>query len=235
MPYSSGLARNVVQCLDDFDIPLLLSHTVIDIEGRERVSAVVIAQVDPETLKPIPGTERRIECDTLLLSVGLIPENELSRQSGVELSGVTRGAIVDQNLATSVPGVFACGNVLHVHDLVDEVSREADLAGRAAVRFLAGVEAAGDRIRVQDGPGIRGVVPQILSRPLPAGKIRLQFRTTAVFRRSSVTVKADGRILAKFSKLVMAPGEMASVDLNSELLPAGCRTLELGVEVTAHE
>ena len=128
MPYSGGLKRNIVQCLDDFGIPLLLSHTVVDIEGRDRVEAVTIAEVD-ERLRPIPGTEVRYPCDTLMLSVGLLPENELSREAGVELSPVTRGPVVDQSLQTSIPGVFACGNVLHVHDLVDYVSQEAAAAG----------------------------------------------------------------------------------------------------------
>ena len=135
MPYSGGLKRNIVQCLDDFGIPLLLSHTVVDIQGRERVSGVTLAQVDANR-RPIPGTEKRYDCDTLLLSVGLVPENELSRGAGVDLSPVTNGPVVDESLETSVPGVFACGNVLHVHDLVDFVSQEAAHAGRAAARYL---------------------------------------------------------------------------------------------------
>jgi sarcosine oxidase subunit alpha len=134
MPYSSGLTRNVVQCLDDYDIPLLLSHTVTEIHGRERVEGVTVAQVD-ERRKPVPGTERRFDCDTLLLSVGLIPENELSKAAGVELSAATSGPVVDEALQTSVPGLFACGNVLHVHDLVDHVSQEAELAGQQAAAY----------------------------------------------------------------------------------------------------
>ena len=136
LPYSGGLKRNIVQCLNDFDIPLKLSHTVVNIEGKERVSGVTIAEVGPDR-KPIPGTEIHYDCDTLLLSCGLIPENELSRGMGVEISPVTNGPVVDESLQTSIPGVFAAGNVLHVHDLVDYVSEEAAAAGRAAVRYLA--------------------------------------------------------------------------------------------------
>ena len=142
MPYSGGLKRNIVQCLDDFDIPLLLSHTVVDIEGERRVEAVTIAQVDEKSLRPIPGTERRIECDTLLLSVGLLPENELSNAAGVSISPTTRGPLVNESLQTSVPGVFACGNVLHVHDLVDYVSEEAAHAGASAAAHAQALQAA---------------------------------------------------------------------------------------------
>ena len=141
LPYSGGLKRNIVQCLNDFDIPLKLSHTVVNIEGKERVSGITIADVGPDR-KPIPGTEIHYDCDTLLLSCGLIPENELSRGMGVDISPVTNGPVVDESLQTSIPGVFAAGNVLHVHDLVDYVSEEAAAAGRAAVRYLAQGETA---------------------------------------------------------------------------------------------
>lgn len=169
MPYSSGLTRNVVQCLQDFDIPLMLNHTVIDIHGKERLEAVTIAAVNPDTKQPLLETAQRIECDTLLLSVGLIPENELSRQAGVALSDITRGPVVDQDLSTEVPGIFACGNVLHVHDLVDEVSAESVRAGEAAVSFLNSRSESADPkstavISVLDGPGVRGVVPQFIQR-----------------------------------------------------------------------
>jgi thioredoxin reductase len=164
MPYSSGLKRNVVQCLDDYGIPLFLSHTIVDITGRERLESVTIAQVD-HSLQPIPGTEQRIECDTLLLSVGLIPENELSRQIQVDLSRSTGGPIVDQYLETSVPGVFACGNVLHVHDLVDDVSAEAKSAGQHAAIFAAGQATPAGFIKIIEGPGVRGIVPQLYRLP----------------------------------------------------------------------
>ncbi len=226
MPYSSGLTRNVVQCLQDFGIPLLLNHTVVDIQGDERLTGVTIAAVDPENRRIVPGTEEHIDCDTLLLSVGLIPENELSRQAGVTLSDVTQGPVVDQNLATDIPGVFACGNVLHVHDLVDEVSAEASRAGQAAVRWLsAAQQPAGTAIPILDGRGVRGVVPQYYSRPADSAAkqqpIRISFRPDAVYRRTTVRIDADGQPLARFKKLVLAPGEMAAVDLDPGLLPAG--------------
>lgn len=221
MPYSSGLGRNVVQCLQDFDIPLLLGHTVTDIHGDERLTGVTIAAVDPETFKPIPGTEQHFECDTLLLSVGLIPENELSRQAGVTLSDNTQGPLVDQHLTTNVPGIFACGNVLHVHDLADEVSAEASRAGKAAVRWLAGQEMTAEHVPIRDGFGVRGVVPQFYRRDESGQKLRLQFRTNAVYKRATVRVEVDGQPIASFKKRVLAPGEMASVDLDTKLLPAG--------------
>jgi NADPH-dependent 2,4-dienoyl-CoA reductase/sulfur reductase-like enzyme len=228
MPYSSGLTRNVVQCLQDFNIPLLLSHTVVDIQGSERLTGVTIAAVDPQTLRPIPGSEKNLACDTLLLSVGLIPENELSRQAGVELSAVTQGPLVDQDLATGLAGVFACGNVLHVHDLVDEVSAEASRAGLAAVRYLAGPGLAAESIPIVDGPGVRGVVPQQYHRPAPDNTaaadpqpLRLMFRPDRVYRRAAVLVDVDGTTVARLKKLVLAPGEMAAVDFDPRQLPAG--------------
>jgi NADPH-dependent 2,4-dienoyl-CoA reductase/sulfur reductase-like enzyme len=226
MPFSSGLGRNVVQCLQDFDIPLLLGHTVIDIEGDERLTGVTIAAVDPQTLKPLPGTENKIACDTLLLSVGLIPENELSRLAGVTMSDKTQGPLVDQHLATKVPGIFACGNVLHVHDLADEVSAEASRAGQAAVRWLAGHEAAAVEIPIVDGFGVRGVVPQFYRRPVPESPVkdqmlRLQFRPDAVYRRAVIRIEADGQPVKRFKKLVLAPGEMVAVDFDPQLLPSG--------------
>lgn len=221
MPYSSGLGRNVVQCLQDFEIPLLLGHTVIDIHGDERLTGVTIAAVDPETFKPIAGTEQYFECDTLLLSVGLIPENELSRQAGVDLSEKTQGPEVDQHLTTSVPGIFACGNVLHVHDLADEVSAESSRAGQAAVRWLAGQTKPGEIVPIVDGFGVRGVVPQFYRRDESNQKLRLQFRTNAVYKRATVRIEVDGQTIASYKKRVLAPGEMASVDLDTKILPAG--------------
>ncbi len=161
MPFSSGLNRNIVQCLQDYDIPLLLSHTVVDISGRERLEQVTVAQVD-ESRMPIPGTEQVFDCDTLLLSVGLIPENELTEQAGVEISRLTQGAVVDDKLETSREGIFACGNVLHVHDLVDFVSAESFKAGKAAAQYVQGQRQEGAKALVKDGEGVRGVVPQKL-------------------------------------------------------------------------
>jgi sarcosine oxidase subunit alpha len=249
MPFSSGLKRNVVQCLDDFGIPLLLSHTVVDIHGRERLEAVTIARVD-EALKPIPGTEQRIDCDTLLLSVGLIPENELSRQIGVTLSTVTGGPVVDQRLQTSVSGVFSCGNVLHVHDLVDEVSAEAMEAGRWAARHAMGNSdglskqpAHSDGIPVRDGVGVRGVVPQILSKPAadegPAqlkGSLTLSFRPTAVFKPAVLTVRWQDQVLLSQRRRILTPGELCQVTIPmAAIRPAlleGAGELVVSVEST---
>ena len=209
MPYSSGLNRNIVQCLQDYDIPLYLSHTVIDIRGRERLEGVTVAQVD-ERRRPIPGTEIEFDCDTLLLSVGLIPENELSLRAGVALSPATAGAVVDDALQTSVPGVFACGNVLHVHDLVDFVSDESFRAGRAAAAFLRGEHPQGETVAVLDGEGVRGVVPQ---RVHPGQDLTLMFRPAGVYKNASVVVEADGVEIARKRALVFTPGEMVALDL----------------------
>jgi sarcosine oxidase subunit alpha len=234
MPFSSGLTRNVVQCLHDYDIPLLLSHTVIDIHGRDRLDSVTIAAVDPQTRRVLPDTARTIDCDTLLLSVGLIPENELSRQAGVALSAATQGPLVDQNLATGVAGIFACGNVLHVHDLVDEVSEEASRAGQAAVAYLAqqrsgqSAGAPAGSIRVLDGQGVRGIVPQQLVWPL-ADKVHLGFRPDAVYRQAQIRVLADGAVIWQQRRLIMTPGEMAVIDLPTGRLTP--ETQELSIEV----
>lgn len=219
MPFSSGLKRNVVQCLNDYEIPLFLSHTVVDIEGKERLEAVTIARVDA-FLKPVPGTEQRIECDTLLLSVGLIPENELSRQIQVELSPITGGPVVDQHLETSVEGVYTCGNVLHVHDLVDDVSAEAMEAGRQAAHHVLGRGQRTDRqtqIRILDGQGVRGVVPQLLSRPVSLEKLeplRLSFRPTAVFQPAVLTVRWQDQVILTQRRRILTPGEMCAVTLS---------------------
>jgi len=239
MPFSSGLMRNVVQCLHDYDIPLLLNHTVIDIQGRERLEGVTIAAVDPATRRPVPGTEQHLACDTLLLSVGLIPENELSRQADVALSLVTQGPVVDQNLATSTPGIFACGNVLHVHDLVDEVSLEADRAGIAASNWIRrqGIQTESDgqsTIEVIDGPGVRGLVPQKITRPISAGTIHLGFRPDAIYRNASIIVEADGQAILRLKRLIMAPGEMAVLDLPTAKLTVDTKKLVVRVEGT-HE
>jgi len=247
MPFSSGLKRNVVQCLDDFGIPLLLSHTVVDIHGRERLEAVTIARVD-EALNPVPGTEQRIDCDTLLLSVGLIPENELSRQIGVAISPVTGGPIVDQNLQTSVSGVFSCGNVLHVHDLVDEVSAESMEAGRQAARHAIGLQGGlkmkdilANAVPIRDGGGVRGVVPQWLTQPLaddrPASMtppLKLSFRPTAVFKPALLTVRWQGQVLVSQQRRILTPGEMCQVTIPATavqpILTAGTGELVVSIE-----
>lgn len=215
MPFSSGLKRNVVQCLEDFGIPLLLNHTVSKIKGRGRITGVTISQVD-SNLKPIPGTEQELDCDTLLLSVGLIPENELSRSAGVKLSVATSGPEVDEQLQTNVPGIFACGNVLHVHDLVDHVSEESARAGQAAAAFIKEQGAGEEYIRIEDGFGVRGTVPQRLSQSALQEPIKLSFRPAGVFKNARLVVEADGVLLQQSRRRILTPGEMASVTLKPQ-------------------
>lgn len=236
MPYSSGLARNIAQCLNDFGIPLYLSHTVTEIRGKNRVEGVVISQVD-ENRKPIPGTERYIECDTLLLSVGLIPENELSRAAGVQLDDVTGGPIVDQYLQTSIPGVFACGNVLQVHDLVDYVTREAFSAGRSAANYVLGKAGLYDGARViptLPGEGLRYVVPQriVIPENEPVGEVHLFYRSTATYRDVKVVVSAGGEVLRTLRRKIVTPGEMENCILTAEItekLRAGAGELRVDI------
>ena len=229
LPYSGGLKRNIVQCLEDFGIPLLLSHTVVRIEGRERVTAVVLAQVDDQR-RPIPGTEQTYPCDTLLLSCGLIPENELSRGAGAALDAVTGGPVVDQGLETSIPGVFACGNVLHVHDLVDFVSQEAALAGRQAAAFLQAPRPAGRTVAVKPGPGVRYVVPQFLDPAAMDGPVTLRFRVAAPARRCAVTLAQGGHTIKRKKRPVVAPGEMESLEISARELQMGDLTVGLEAE-----
>ena len=229
LPYSGGLKRNIVQCLEDFGIPLLLSHTVVRIEGRERVTAVVLAQVDDQR-RPIPGTEQTYPCDTLLLSCGLIPENELSRGAGAALDAVTGGPVVDQGLETSIPGVFACGNVLHVHDLVDFVSQEAALAGRQAASYLQAPRPAGRTVAVKPGPGVRYVVPQFLDPAAMDGPVTLRFRVAAPARRCAVTLTQGGRTIQRKKRPVVAPGEMESLEISARELQTGDLTVGLEAE-----
>ena len=216
MPYSSGLNRNIVQCLEDYNIPLLLSHTVTDIRGRNRLEGVTVAKVDGSRV-PIPGTEIKYECDTLLLSCGLIPENELSSGAGICLSPLTSGPEIDDSYETSVPGIFACGNVLHVHDLVDHVSEESFRAGKAAAEFVRGVRRSGDIIRVLDGDGVRGTVPQFIRKGSGTG-IDLMFRPSGVFRNSAAVVECGGRVVLRKKAMIFTPGEMAVLSLKKEHL-----------------
>ncbi len=222
MPYSGGLKRNIVQCLDDFGIPLLLSHTIVDVEGRDRVEAVTIAEVD-ERLRPIAGTEVRYPCDTLMLSVGLLPENELSREAGVELSPVTRGPVVDQSLQTSIPGIFACGNVLHVHDLVDFVSQEAAAAGANAARYVAQDhpgEAGSRGVPVSAENGVRYTVPSFVDVAAMDDTLTVRFRVANEYRNRYVSVYLDEERIQHRKKRVMAPGEMEQVILKKADLAA---------------
>ena len=212
MPFSGGLKRNIVQCLDDYGIPLKLSHTVVDIEGRERVEGVTIAEVDSH-MKPIPGTEEYYGCDTLLLSVGLIPENELSLSAGVELHGVTKGAVVNESLETSVPGIFACGNVLHVHDLVDYVSEEAATAGRNAASFVKSTPKTGQAIEVKTEGGVTYCVPSYIDPAKIEDKLTLRMRVNNVYKAKYLSLYLNGERIKHKKRPVMAPGEMESIEL----------------------
>ena len=218
MPYSGGLKRNIVQCLNDFDIPLKLSHTVVDIQGRERVTGVTIAQVGPDR-KPIPGTEIHYDCDTLLLSCGLLPENELSRGMGVAISPVTNGPVVDESLQTNIPGVFAAGNVLHVHDLVDFVSEEAAAAGRAAVRCLEqGHGSGGGEIPITFEGGPRYTVPASIDPKRVCDDLVIRFRVGGVMKNRRVRLYLDDEQVISRKRPVMAPGEMEELKLTREAL-----------------
>ena len=219
MPYSGGLKRNIVQCLEDFGIPLKLSHTVTAIHGKERLTGVTLAQVD-ENRKPIPGTEEEIPCDTLLLSCGLIPENELSRNLGVRLSPVTGGPTVNERLETSVPGVFAAGNVLHVHDLVDFVSQEAANAGRAAAEYLRTGEQPGQDIPIAVSGGIRYTVPASLDPARVKENLTIRFRVGQVLKNRAVVLDLDGEPVLRRKRPILAPGEMEQVTLTPEMLAA---------------
>lgn len=231
MPYSGGLKRNIVQCLDDYGIPLKLSHTVVEIRGKERVTGVTIAQVD-EHSKPIPGTEEEIPCDTLLLSVGLIPENELTKEIGAELSPVTNGPKVNESLETSIPGVFACGNVLHVHDLVDYVSEEAAQAGRNCAKYVLGERpSAGREILLKAEGAVRYTVPCAVDPERMEEQAVVRFRVGRNIRNGVVLVKAGEKELLRRKRPVMAPGEMEQITLKKEWLTG----LETEITVWAGE
>ncbi len=226
MPYSGGLARNIEQCLNDFHIPLKLSHTVVEIHGKDRVEGVTIAQVD-EKRKPIAKTREYIPCDTLLLSVGLIPENELSRGANVNISSITNGAVVDQDRQTSLPGVFACGNVLHVHDLVDFVSQEAEIAGKAAAEYIMAGQTEKLEIAVKTDGKIRYTVPQIITKKKD---VTVYFRVSDVYKNVKINVTDGSTVLLSSKKAKIAPGEMESVTLKGEQL-ANAKELYFSLEV----
>ena len=213
MPYSGGLKRNIVQCLEDYSIPLYLSHTVIDIRGKHRVEGVTIAQVD-NSRKPIPGTEIDFECDTLLLSVGLLPENELSDKAGILLSPVTNGPIVDDTLATSVDGIFAAGNVLHVHDLVDYVAEEAAIAGENAAAYILGVSHSCEWVSVKAGHGVRYTVPQKIEKN--ASAVTIRFRVSGVFKDAEIRLVSGGKEIKRVKRRILAPGEMEKITVNQD-------------------
>ena len=229
MPYSGGLKRNIVQCLDDFGIPLKLSHTVVDIQGKERVEGITLARV--ENGKPVPGTEEHYDCDTLLLSCGLLPENELSRAAGVALSPITSGPLVNESLETSIPGVFAAGNVLHVHDLVDYVSEEAGAAGAQAAAYLQNGEQDAPAIPVHCENGVRYTVPATV-RPTCAGDtVTIRFRVGGVFKNKKIAVYLGDTCIFSRKRPVLAPGEMETVRLKGADLrahpDASCLTVTL--------
>lgn len=218
MPYSGGLKRNIVQCLNDFDIPLKLSHTVVDIEGKNRVEAVTIAEVGPDR-KPIPGTEERYTCDTLLLSCGLIPENELSKSAGVALNPVTSGPIVNDSLETNIEGIFACGNVLHVHDLVDYVSQEASAAGKNAANYIKnGKEKDSKIVEILPVDGVRYTVPKYIRPTEMDDTLTVRFRVGAVCKNCAIATYFDDQLISKRKRPVMAPGEMEQVILDKKKL-----------------
>lgn len=221
MPYSGGLKRNIVQCLDDFEIPLKLSHTIVDIKGVDRVEGVTIAQVD-EKMKPIPGTEEYYDCDTILLSVGLIPENELSGKMNVRMNTVTSGPVVNESLETNVEGVFACGNVLHVHDLVDYVSEEAALAGKNAAKYVlgkfGGQGSNAHTIELEAIEGVRYTVPKTVNISRMEDAVKVRFRVGKVFKDSYISVYYDDERVLHRKKIIMAPGEMEDITLDKKKL-----------------
>lgn len=238
LPYSGGLKRNIVQCLDDYGIPLKLSHTVIDIDGKERVKGVTVAKVDGNR-KPIPGTEEYISCDTLLLSCGLIPENELSSGMGVVLNPATSGPVVNESLETNVPGVFACGNVLHVHDLVDYVSEEAENAGRNAAAYVRDAgrkekdeETAG--IPVKCIGGVRYTVPSLIRMAHMQEEQLIRFRVGNVYKDVCLTVRFNDTVVMRINKRVMAPGEMEQIKLKKSRLAEfeNLREITVAIEET---
>lgn len=218
MPYSGGLTRNIVQCLEDFDIPLRLSCTVVSTHGKDRLEGVTVANVD-EHLKPIPGTEEYIPCDTLMLSVGLIPENELSKNAGIELDRITNGPSVDEYRETLHKGVFACGNVLQVHDLVDYVTEESQIAGEGAAKFIKGEKKSGDYINTQGTNGVRYIVPQRINKETDKD-VKLYFRVGQVFKNVKLVVKCGDEVIMSKNKKKMTPGEMENVLIKLDTVKA---------------
>ncbi|MBM7711606.1 NAD(P)/FAD-dependent oxidoreductase [Enterococcus xiangfangensis] len=218
MPYSGGLTRNIVQCLDDFNIPLYLSHTITEIRGKNRVEQVVVSKVDDKR-QPIAGTERTFDCDTILLSVGLLPENELSRDAKLNLDAKTSGPFVYENMETSTPGIFACGNVVHVHDLVDFVTAESIKAGTAAADYILDQEKEQSScLTVKNGEHVTYVVPQLIRNENVARRVELFFRVNQVFDESQILIKSQGEVLTKQKKSYIVPGEMEKIKLSKKIL-----------------
>ena len=230
MPYSGGLTRNIVQCLQDFDIPLYLSHTIVEIQGKKRVEKAIVAKVD-ENRRPIPGTEMEFDVDTILLSVGLIPENELTRQAGIAMDPHTKGAVVYENMETEIPGVFACGNVVHVHDLVDFVSGESETAGAAAAAYVQNGEIETETVLpLAAGEGIGYTVPQHIRLDGVQKSVSVSFRVRRNYGPSTITVRCGPNQIAAFKRERLAPGEMEHITLPKALLQKADGPLIVAVE-----
>ena len=231
LPYPGGLTRNIVQCLEDYDIPLLLSHTVVEICGKERVEGVVIAKVD-ENRKPVLGTEKYYPCDTLLLSVGLIPENELSQKAGIMLDPVTGGAVVNESMETSIEGIFACGNVLHVHDLVDYVTEESKNAGRNAVKYVKSeISRGGPKMIAKAKKGVRYIVPQVIRLDNIDKAAVLSMRVDNIYKDSKLVVKIGDKTIKEIKKRYLRPGEMERITINKGALDEASDSV-ISVEVS---
>lgn len=236
LPFSGGLTRNIVQCLDDFGIPLKLSHTIVNVHGKERLEGVTIAKVD-QNRKPIPETFEYISCDTLLLSVGLIPENELSRDAGLAIDPVTSGPVVNESMETSIEGIFSCGNVVHVHDLVDYVTQESKLAGRCAAQYVLNNRPAdiGNAVKTVPGNGVRYIVPQLIRKDLVQAENKLFFRVTDVFKDMKLVVKSGNTVLYSTKKRMVAPGEMESIKLTKQMLDMLSGDNEIYVQLETYD
>lgn len=235
MPYSNGLPRNQKQCLEDFDIPLFLSHTIVDIRGKKRISSLVIAQVDQD-MKPIPGTEKEFFVDTLLLSVGLIPENTLGMEADIPMNPKTKGALINESYETRVPGIFACGNALHVHDLVDFVSAEGEKAGRSAARYVENlnsqtkIEEAKGQFNVLPGEGISYVIPNVISPQRASDKTEFLFRVKQEYRDCILKLYGDGNLIRQWKKRHVAPAEMEKIILTRDEIQQVCEELTISLE-----
>ena len=219
MPYSNGLSRNIIQCLEDFNIPLLLSHTVVRINGRNRVESVIIAKVD-EDRNPVPGTEQEIICDTLLISAGLLPDNSLSKKLGVQIDPKTKGAVVNEKMETNIKGIFACGNVLHVHDLVDYVSTEAEVAALSAVEYIKNQSKPENEaiIHIEPGSGLIYTIPQNFNINTESKLLSISFRVNNVYKDKKISVKCQDKEIARFKRSHLVPSEMEKISVPTDLI-----------------
>jgi len=231
MPYSNGLNRNIVQCLNDYNIPLLLSHTITEIIGKHRLEAVVVSEVDNDK-NPIPGTEQTLECDTLLLSVGLIPENEITKNAGIDIDRRTSGPLVNEAMETNVKGIFACGNVVHVHDLVDFVSEEGGKAGRSAAKYIQHLLVEGQEVtEIKNGSRVNYTVPQQIRLENISESQEFMFRVANVFKDVNITVRnSEGELIKKLRRPVVTPGEMEKIKLKRAELEQAKGSLTIALE-----